>query len=183
MRAWTKINYRIWESRMTLALPQLPQQLCFCSWGGSKGETQCQLKATYLSLVLHQTKPLLITEAFCMEQTGTLAGKLLAWLLCKKESLKKKKVGGEKKKREKFLSSASCRWAWERVLPIYQPQILFLLPVWIPLTAWAVPFPDSSGWRGGCWCASFTCLAPLPSSSAVMLNSLPSLCGKFCLCC
>lgn len=102
MRAWTKINYRIWESRMTLALPQLPQQLCFCSWGGSKGETQCQLKATYLSLVLHQTKPLLITEAFCMEQTGTLAGKLLAWPLCKKESLKKKKVGGKKKKEKNF---------------------------------------------------------------------------------
>lgn len=60
-----------------LGIAQLPQQLCFCSWGGSDGEIQCQLKATYLSLVLHQNKLLLMTEGSCLEQPGTLAGKLL----------------------------------------------------------------------------------------------------------
>lgn len=66
-------------------IAQLPQQLCFCSWGGSDAEIQCQLKATYLSLVLHQTKLLLMTEASCLEQAGTLARKLLVWLLLKKK--------------------------------------------------------------------------------------------------
>lgn len=50
-----------------LGVAQLPQQLCFCSCGGSDGEIQCQLKATYLFLVLHQTKLLLMTEASCVE--------------------------------------------------------------------------------------------------------------------
>lgn len=144
MRAWTKINYRIWESCMTLALPSSHSSCASAAGEGVTGKTQCQLKATYLFLVLHQTKLLLMTEASCVEQPGTLAGKLLVWPLCKR---KKKK--GIIKKWEKFLSSASCRWAWEQVLPIYQPHILFLLPVWIPLTAWAMPFPDCMGWRGG----------------------------------
>lgn len=58
-------------------IAQFPQQLCFCSWDRSNGEMQRQLKATYLSLVLDQTKMLLMTEASCLEQPGTLAGKLL----------------------------------------------------------------------------------------------------------
>lgn len=60
-----------------LGIAQLPQQPCFCSWGGSDGEIQCQLKATYLFLVLHQNKLLLMTEASCLEQPGALAAKLL----------------------------------------------------------------------------------------------------------
>lgn len=107
MRAWTKINYRIWESCMTLALPQLSQQLCFCSWGGSNREMQCQLKATYLSLASHQSNLLLITEAFCVKQTGTLAGKLLTIIKKKKKKLKTptpNQKGRVKKTRKIFFS-------------------------------------------------------------------------------
>lgn len=69
---------------MTLALPQHSQLLCFCSWGGSNRETQCQLKATYLSLALHQPKLLLITEASCLEQTSTYSWKVAALTIMQK---------------------------------------------------------------------------------------------------
>lgn len=123
-----------------LGIAQLPQQLCFCSWGGSDGENTVPAES-YLfipSFAPNQTAP---------NDRSLLRGaaRYFGWKVTGLTIMQKKKKKGIIKKWEKFLSSASCRWAWEQVLPIYQPHILFLLPVWIPLTAWAMPFPDCMG--------------------------------------
>lgn len=155
MRAGTKINCGIWESCLTLASPQLPQQLRACSW-----EQDRAVPAAGSSPALHSASPLPGPGLENSHPDHCAKGKVKI-----KKKNKQRKVGK--------IKEMSHWYIWELDLearPLCLPAPDPLSSTGLGSSYFLSFLLTTQGSRRLLLC--FLCLVAMPRSSAAVLNFL-----------